>query len=162
MISQWNFTGIFITKGYILWQRTISQIVPVHELFALDRSEKCFFDLLFHYCMEFLNETSQIYLTSKVTYCDKGPSLWPYRFMSYLTLIDPKKCFWPVISLLCDLSELNFYIMFIIKGCILWQRTINLTFPFHELSAFDRLENWFLICNSFTVWNIFMKFHRYV
>ena len=33
---------MFIIKDYILWQRTITQIVPVHELFALDRLDKCF------------------------------------------------------------------------------------------------------------------------
>ena len=47
-------------------------------------------------------------------------------------------------------------------GVILWQRTITLTFPVHELSALDWSEKWFLTCSSFTIWNIWMKLHRYV
>ena len=56
----------------------------------------------------------------------------------------------------------NFTDMFHIKGYILWQRTITLTFPVHELSALDWSEKWFLTCSSFTIWNIWMKLHRYV
>ena len=43
--------------------------------------------------MEYLNETLQICFTSKVTYCDKEPSLLPFQFMSYLPLIDLKNGF---------------------------------------------------------------------
>ena len=52
--------------------------------------------------------------------------------------------------------------MFHIKGYILWQRTITLTFPVHELSVLDWSEKWFLTCSSFTIWKIWMKLYRYV
>ena len=42
---------------------------------ALFRIGKMVSGLLFHYCSSYLNETSQICCTSKVTYCDLGPSL---------------------------------------------------------------------------------------
>ena len=73
-----------------------------------------------------------------------------------------KKCFLPIVPLLCGIFKWNFTDMFHIKGYILWQRTITLTFPVHELSALDWSEKWFLTCSSFTIWNIWMKLHRYV
>ena len=39
------------------------------------------------------HEGLQICFTSKVTYCDKEPSLLPFQFMSYLPLIDLKNGF---------------------------------------------------------------------
>ena len=112
--------------------------------------------------MEYLNETLQICFTSKVTYCDKEPSLLPFQFMSYLPLIDLKNGFWPVVHLLYGIFEWNFTDMLIIKGYILWLRVFTLTFPVHELSALDWSEKWFLTCSSFTIWSIWMKLHRYV
>ena len=112
--------------------------------------------------MEYLNETLQICFTSKITYCDKEPSLLPFQFMSYLPLIDLKNGFWPVVHLLYGISEWNFTDMLIIKGYILWLRIFTLTFPVHELSTLDWSEKWFLTCSSFTIWNIWMKLHRYV
>ena len=112
--------------------------------------------------MEYLNETLQICFTSKVTYYDKEPSLLPFQFMSYLPLIDLKNGFWPVVHLLYGISEWNFTDMLIIKGYILWLRIFTLTFPVHELSTLDWSEKWFLTCSSFTIWNIWMKLHRYV
>ena len=73
-----------------------------------------------------------------------------------------KKCFLPVVPLLCGIFKWNFTDMFHIKGYILWQRTITLTFPVHELSALDWSEKWFLTFSSFTIWNVWMKLHRYV
>ena len=112
--------------------------------------------------MEYLNETLQICFTSKVTYYDKEPSLLPFQFMSYLPLIDLKNGFWPVVHLLYGISEWNFTDLLIIKGYILWLRIFTLTFPVHELSTLDWSEKWFLTCSSFTIWNIWMKLHRYV
>ena len=82
--------------------------------------------------------------------------------MSYLPLIDLKNGFWPVVHLLYGISEWNFTDMLIIKGYILWLRIFTLTFPVHELSTLDWSEKWFLTCSSFTIWNIWMKLHRYV
>ena len=112
--------------------------------------------------MEYLNETLQICWSSKVTYCDKEPSLLPFQFMSYLPLIDLKNGFWPVVHLLYGISEWNFTDMLIFKGYILWLRIFTLTFPVHELSTLDWSEKWFLTCSSFTIWSIWMKLHRYV
>ena len=99
--------------------------------------------------MEYLNETLQICFTSKVTYCDKEPSLLPFQLMSYLPLIDLKNGFWPVVHLLYGISEWNFTDMLTIKGYILWVRIVTLTFPDCELSTLDWSENWFLTCSSF-------------
>ena len=99
--------------------------------------------------MEYLNETLQICFTSKVTYCDKEPSLLPFQFMSYLPLIGLKNGFWPVVHLLYGISEWNFTDMLIIKGYILWLRIVTLTFPDCELSSFDWSENWFVACSFF-------------
>ena len=67
--------------------------------------------LLFFYCLWYLNETSQICWTAKVTYYNEGLSLLSFQFMSYPPLINRKM---------------------------------------------------FLTCSSFTIWNIWMKLHRYV
>ena len=161
MISEWNFTDMLHIKGYILWLRTSlwpSQFVSYLPLIGLKKG----FDLLFLYYMEYLNITSQICFTSKVTYCDYEPSLLPFPFCELSALDWIKKCFLPVVPLLCGIFKWNFTDMFHIKGYILWQRTITLTFPVHELSALDWSEKWFLTCCSFTIWNIWMKLHRYV
>ena len=61
--------------------------------------------------MEYLNESSQIDITLKASYCDYGPS--------------------PDILV-------------------------------HELSALHRSVKWFLTCSSYSMWNIWMKLHKYV
>ena len=148
-ISEWNFTDMLIIKGYILWLRIVTLTFPDCELSTLDWSENWFLACSFFCYMEYLNETSQICWTSKVTYCDKEPSLLPFQFMSYLPLIDLKNGFWPVVHLLYGISEWNFTDMLIIKGYILWLRIVTLTFPDCELSTLDWSENWFLACSFF-------------
>ena len=66
------------------------------------------------------------------------------QFVSYLPLIGLKKGFWPIVPLLCGISEYNFTDMFHIKGNILWLRTVTLTFPVCELSALDWIKKCFL------------------
>ena len=89
--------------------------------------------------MEYLNITSQICFTSKVTLWLRTVTLtFPVCELSALDWI--KKCFLPVVPLLCGIFKWNFTDMFHIKGYILWQRTITLTFPVHELSALDWSE----------------------
>ena len=78
--------------------------------------------------MEYLNETSQICWSSKVTYCYWGSSLLPFQFMSYLPLIDLKNGFWPVVHLLYGISEWNFTDMLNIKGYIFLVRTVPFQF----------------------------------
>ena len=41
-ISEWNFTDMLNSKGYIFLVRTLTLTFPVHELSALDWSEKWF------------------------------------------------------------------------------------------------------------------------
>ena len=36
MISEWNFTDMLNSKGYILQRKTVTLTFPVHELSALD------------------------------------------------------------------------------------------------------------------------------
>ena len=109
--------------------------------------------------MEYANETSQICLRSKVSYCDYGLSLWHLQIMSYLPLINLKCSLWPVVPFLHGICEWNFTDMFTIKGFILWLWTVTLTFPDHKLSAIDRYEICFLTCCLFTIWNILMVHH---
>ena len=161
MISEWNFTDMLHIKGYILWLRTVTLTFPVCELCSLDRSEKGFWPIV-----------PLLYGISEYNFTDifhiKGNTLWlrtvtltfPVCELSALDWI--KKCFLPVVPLLCGIFKWNFTDMFHIKGYILWQRTITLTFPVHELSALDWSEKWFLTCSSLTIWNIWMKLHRYV
>ena len=73
-----------------------------------------------------------------------------------------KNGFWRVVHLLYGISEWNFTDMLTIKGYRLWLRIVTLTFPDCELSTLDWSENCFLTCSSFTIWNIWMKLHRYV
>ena len=67
-ISEWNFTDMLIIKGYILWLRIVTLTFPDCELSTLDWSENWFLACSFFYYIEYLNETSQICWTSKVTY----------------------------------------------------------------------------------------------
>ena len=67
-ISEWNFTDMLIIKGYILWLRIVTLTFPDCELSTLDWSENWFLACSFFYYMEYLNETSQICWTSKVTF----------------------------------------------------------------------------------------------
>ena len=43
--------------------------------------------------LRYLNETSHLCLSSKVTYCDKEPSRRLFQFISYLPLVDSKNVF---------------------------------------------------------------------
>ena len=112
--------------------------------------------------MEYLNETLQICFTSKVTYCDKEPSLLPFQFMSYLPLIDLKNGFWPVVHLLYGISEWNFTDMLVIKGYILWIGLSLLPFQIVSYPPLIDLRIGFWLVVSFTIWSIWMKLHRYV
>ena len=65
---------------------------------ALVYTEKTVSGVLFLYYLWYLNETSQLCLSLKVTYCDKEPSLRLFQFRSYLPLIDPKNVFFSTCS----------------------------------------------------------------
>ena len=55
---------------------------------ALSLFKKWFLACYSFYCLWYLNETSQICWTAKVTYYNEGPSLLPFQFMSYPPLIN--------------------------------------------------------------------------
>ena len=116
-------------------------------------------DLLFLYYMEY-NLTDMFHIKGNILWLRTVTLTLPVCELSALDWI--KKCFLTVVPLLCGIFKWNFTDMFYIKGYILWQRTITLTFPVHELSALDWSEKWFLTCSSFTIWNFWMKLHRYV
>ena len=80
--------------------------------------------------------------------------------MELLPFLPLKNGFWPVILLLFMISEWNFTDMLNSKGYILQRRTVT-------LSSSWVIRPWliwkmFLTCSSFTIWNIWMKLHRYV
>ena len=89
-----------------------------------------------------------------------------HSYLSRLWVIHPwliwELVFGMYFLLLYGISEWNFTDMLNIKGYIFLVRTVTLTFPVHELSALDWSKKWFLTCRSFTIWNIWMKLHRYV
>ena len=152
---------MFHIKGNILWLRTVTLTFPVCELSALDWIKKCFLPVVPLLCGIFKwNFTDMFHIKGNILWLRTVTLTFPVCELSALDWI--KKCFWPVILLLCGIFKWNFTDMFHIKGYILWQRTITLTFPVHELSALDWSEKWFLTCSSFTIWNIWMKLHRYV
>ena len=57
---------------------------------ALVHTAKTVSGVFFLYFIWYDNETSQLCLSSKVTYCDKETSLRLFQFRSYLPLIDLK------------------------------------------------------------------------
>ena len=69
MISEWNFTDMLNSKGYILQRRTVTLTFPVHELSALDLSGKCFWPVV-----PLLYEISEWNFTDMLTI--KGYILW--------------------------------------------------------------------------------------
>ena len=66
--------------------------VFMHRIFW-NRMHRMVSGLLFFYCLWYLNETSQICWTAKVTYYNEGPSLLPFQFMSYPPLINLENVF---------------------------------------------------------------------
>ena len=125
--------------------------------------------------MEYLNEILQICFTSKVTYCDKEPSLFPFQIVSYPPLIDLRIGFWPVVHFIrpCSLfpiDNLSIYAQNFFKFCIHivigdeWYGIVNGQNPtiFDGVTALSAFKKRFLACYSFTVYAIWMKLHRYV
>ena len=153
---------MFHIKGYILWQRTITLTFPVHELSALDWSEKWFLTCSSFTILKIWMKLHRYvdHLRLHIVTKDRHP------YLSRLWVIHPW-LIWELVFglwflLLYGISEWNFTDMLNIKGYIFLVRTVTLTFPVHELSALDWSENWFLTCSSFTIWSIWMKLHRYV
>ena len=77
--------------------------------------------------------------------------------MELLPFLPLKNGFWPVILLLFMISEWNFTDMLNSKGYIL-QRSLSSSLVIRPWLIWKM----FLTCSSFTIWNIWMKLHRYV
>ena len=75
--------GLLIGKIYPIFNRATA-LVHTGEIVS---------GILFLYFLLYLNEISQLGLSSKVTYCDKEPSLRLFQFTSCLPLIDPNDVF---------------------------------------------------------------------
>ena len=95
--------------------------------------------------------------------------------MSYPPLIDLRICFWPVVHFIrpCSLfpiDNLSIYAQNFFKFCIHivigdeWYGIVNGQNPtiFDGVTALCPFKKWFLACYSFTVYDIWMKLHRYV
>ena len=95
--------------------------------------------------------------------------------MSYPPLIDLRIGFWPVVHFirLCSLfpiDNLSIYAQNYFKFCIHivigdeWYGIVNGQNPtiFDGVTALSPFKKWFLACFSFTVYDIWMKLHRYV
>ena len=136
--------------------------LPVHELSALDWSEKWFLT-----CSSFTIWNIWIKLHRYVDHQRLHiVTKDRHSYLSRLWVIHPW-LIWDLVFglyflLLYGISEWSFTDMLNIKGYIFLVRTVTLTFPVNELSALDWSEKWFLTCSSFTIWSIWMKLHRYV
>ena len=95
--------------------------------------------------------------------------------MSYPPLIDLRIGFWPVVHFIrpCSLfpiDNLSIYAQNFFKFCIHivigdeWYGIVNGQNPtiFDGVTALSPFKKWFLACYSFTVYDIWMKLHRYV
>ena len=95
--------------------------------------------------------------------------------MSYPPLIDLRIGFWPVVHFIrpCSLfpiDNLSIYAQNFFKFCIHivigdeWYGIVNGQNPtiFNGVTALSPFKKWFLACFSFTVYDIWMKLHRYV
>ena len=93
--------------------------------------------------------------------------------MSYPPLIDLRIGFWPVVNFIrpCSLFPIdNFYAQNFFKFCIHivigdeWYGIVNGQNPtiFDGVTALSPFKKWFSACYSFTVYDIWMKLHRYV
>ena len=95
--------------------------------------------------------------------------------MSYPPLIDLRIGFWPVVHFIrrCSLfliDNLSIYAQNFFKFCIHivigdeWYGIVNGQNPtiFDRVTALSPFKKWFLACYSFTVYDIWMKIHRYV
>ena len=95
--------------------------------------------------------------------------------MSYPPLIDLRIGFWPVVHFirLCSLFPIDYlsiYAQNFFKFCIHivigdeWYGIVNGQNPtiFDGVTALSPFKKWFLACYSFTVYDIWMKLHRYV
>ena len=95
--------------------------------------------------------------------------------MSYPPLIDLRIGFWPVVHFIrpCPLfpiDNLSIYAQIFFKFCIHivigdeWYGIVNGQNPtiFDGVTALSPFKKWFLACYSFTVYDIWMKLHRYV
>ena len=95
--------------------------------------------------------------------------------MSYPPLIDLRIGFWPVVQFIrpCSLFQidnLSIYAQNFFKFCVHivigdeWYGIVNgqnLTI-FNGVTALSPFKKWFLACFSFTVYDIWMKLHRYI
>ena len=112
---------------------------------------------------------------SKVSYCGQWSSLLPFQIVSYPPLIDLRIGFWPVVHFIrpCSLfpiDNLSIYAQNFFKFCIHivigdeWYGIVNGQNPifFDGVTALSPFKKWFLTCFSFTVYDIWMKLHRYV
>ena len=95
--------------------------------------------------------------------------------MSYPPLIDLRIGFWPVVHFIrpCSLfpiDNLSIYAQNFFEFCIHivigdeWYGIVNGQNPsiFDGVTALSPFKKWFLACFSFTVYDIWMKLHRYV
>ena len=95
--------------------------------------------------------------------------------MSYPPLIDLRNGFWPVVHFIrpCSLfpiDNLSIYAQNFFEFCIHivigdeWYGIVNGQNPtiFDGVTALSPFKKWFLTCFSFTVYDIWMKLHRYV
>ena len=98
------------------------------ELLPLFIMEKQFL-AYYTFTIWYLNETSQLCLSSKVTHCDREPSLRLFQFRSYLPLIDPKNVF-----LTCSsITMWNFCMIFGIQVRIMFRWPQKLLSQFHQI-----------------------------
>ena len=156
--------------GYIFLVRTVTLTFPVHELSALDWSEKCFLTCSSFTILSIWMKLGRYVDHQRLHIVGKDR----HSCLSWLWVIHPW-LIWELVHFirLCSLfliNNLSIYAQNFFKFCIHivigdeWYGIVNGQNPtiFDGVTALSPFKKWFLACYSFTVYDIWMKLHRYV
>ena len=164
------------TKGYIFLVRTVTLTFPVHELSALDWSEKWFLTCSSFTIWSIWMKLHRYVDHQRLHIVGKDRHSYLSRLLSYTPLIDLRIGFWPVVHFIrpCSLfpiDNLSIYAQIFFKICIhmlLGMRGMGLLMgkirPFSmELLPFLPLKNGFwpviLLLLMISEWNFTDMFH---
>ena len=164
-------------KGYIFLVRTVTLTFPVHELSALDWSEKWFLT-----CSSFTiwsiwmklhryvdHQRLHIVGKDRHSYLSRLWVIHPWLIWELILTCSSFHDFIHPCSLF-SIDNLSIYAQNFFKFCIHivigdeWYGIVNGQNPtiFDGVTAFSPFNKWFLTYYSFTVYDIWMKLHRYV
>ena len=131
-ISEWNFTDMLNIKGYIFLVRTVTLTFPVHELSALDWSEKWFLTCSSLTIWSIWMKLHRYVDHQRLHIVTKDVISLLSQFCCYLGIIYLTKNFWCpqqwrgiTQCLRCFYSIYNFTIKTSLFGSENWSKTLN-------------------------------------